>query len=92
MQADARTPVATETHSKRNFSASAALDPETGFPRGSGAPKKSAKEAMRAGARAYAAPPFPKQHQPKPGSEANLHPLPLYDAPFYLREAERLVI
>jgi NAD(P)-dependent dehydrogenase (short-subunit alcohol dehydrogenase family) len=47
-------------------------------------PKKSAKEAMQAGARAYPAPPFPKQHQPKPGSEAKLHPLPLYDAPFYL--------
>ena len=47
-------------------------------------PKQSVNEAMQAGSRAYPAPPFPKQHQPKPGSEANLHPLPLYDAPFYL--------
>ena len=47
-------------------------------------PIQSVNEAMQAGSRAYPAPPFPKQHQPKPGSEANLHPLPLYDAPFYL--------
>ena len=30
------------------------------------------------------APPFPRQHQRKPGSEAALNPPPLYDAPFYL--------
>jgi NAD(P)-dependent dehydrogenase (short-subunit alcohol dehydrogenase family) len=40
--------------------------------------------AMQAGARTYPAPPFPKQHQSKPGSEAQLDPPPLYDAPFYL--------
>ena len=28
-------------------------------------------------------PPFPKQHQPKPGQEANLRPRPAYDAPDY---------
>jgi len=39
---------------------------------------------MQAGARKYPAPPFPKQHQSKPGSEAALSPAPLYDAPFYL--------
>jgi NAD(P)-dependent dehydrogenase (short-subunit alcohol dehydrogenase family) len=39
---------------------------------------------MQAGARRYPAPPFPKQHQPKPGSDAALDPPPLYDAPFYL--------
>jgi hypothetical protein len=38
---------------------------------------------MQAGARAYPAPPFPRQHQRKPGSEAALEPAPLYDAPFY---------
>jgi NAD(P)-dependent dehydrogenase (short-subunit alcohol dehydrogenase family) len=38
---------------------------------------------MQAGARAYPRPPFPKQHQPKPGSEAQLNPPPMYDAPFY---------
>jgi NAD(P)-dependent dehydrogenase (short-subunit alcohol dehydrogenase family) len=47
-------------------------------------PKKHGEEAMQAGARPYPAPPFPKQHQSKPGSEASLNPRPLYDAPFYL--------
>ncbi|MDP1599764.1 SDR family oxidoreductase [Phenylobacterium sp.] len=39
--------------------------------------------AMQAGAREYPAPPFPEQHQQKPGLEAALDPQPLYDAPFY---------
>jgi NAD(P)-dependent dehydrogenase (short-subunit alcohol dehydrogenase family) len=39
--------------------------------------------AMQAGAREYPAPPFPEQHQPKPGSEAALDPAPMFDAPFY---------
>src|SRR5690349_8246535 len=39
--------------------------------------------AMQAGARAYPEPPFPKQHQKKPGIEAQLDPAPMYDAPFY---------
>jgi NAD(P)-dependent dehydrogenase (short-subunit alcohol dehydrogenase family) len=47
-------------------------------------PKKEVNQAMQAGARPYPAPPFPRQHQAKPGSEATLHPPPLYDAPFYL--------
>jgi NAD(P)-dependent dehydrogenase (short-subunit alcohol dehydrogenase family) len=47
-------------------------------------PKTEAEAAMQAGARLYPAPPFPKQHQQKPGSEAALDPPPLYDAPFYL--------
>jgi len=38
---------------------------------------------MQAGARHYPAPPFPKQHLPKPGEESRLDPQPLYDAPFY---------
>lgn len=41
------------------------------------------EEAMQAGARPYPVPPFPKQHQAKPGEEARLDPAPLYDAPFY---------
>lgn len=48
--------------------------------------KKSAtapKKAMQAGARRYPAPPFPRQHQMKPGNEAALNPAPLFDAPFY---------
>src|SRR5262245_13789098 len=47
-------------------------------------PKEEAKHAMQAGARKYPSPPFPKQHQRKPGSEADLTPAPLYDAPFYI--------
>lgn len=38
---------------------------------------------MQAGARFYPVPPFPKQHQPKPGEEARLDPAPMYDAPHY---------
>lgn len=40
--------------------------------------------AMQAGARKYPEPPFPAQHQPKPGNEGKLEPAPMYDAPFYL--------
>ncbi len=39
--------------------------------------------AMQAGARRYPEPPFPEQHQAKPGIEAELDPAPMYDAPFY---------
>jgi NAD(P)-dependent dehydrogenase (short-subunit alcohol dehydrogenase family) len=39
--------------------------------------------AMQAGARVYPEPPFPPQHQAKPGHEHRLEPAPLYDAPFY---------
>lgn len=40
--------------------------------------------AMQAGARPYPVPPFPKQHQAKPGQEHRLSPAPMYDAPYYL--------
>lgn len=39
--------------------------------------------AMQAGARRYPEPPFPEQHQLKPGNESALDPPPMYDAPFY---------
>jgi NAD(P)-dependent dehydrogenase (short-subunit alcohol dehydrogenase family) len=39
--------------------------------------------AMQAGARPYPEPPFPEQHQKKPGVEAMLDPAPMYDAPFW---------
>jgi len=42
-----------------------------------------AEKAMQAGARAYPFPPFPEQHLPKPGEEADLHPAPMYDNPHY---------
>jgi NAD(P)-dependent dehydrogenase (short-subunit alcohol dehydrogenase family) len=48
-----------------------------------GRPKEKNKAAMQAGARPYPVPPFPKQHQRKPGSESTLKPAPMYDAPFY---------
>lgn len=38
---------------------------------------------MQAGARLYPAPPFPAQHQEKPGDESALDPAPMYEAPFY---------
>jgi NAD(P)-dependent dehydrogenase (short-subunit alcohol dehydrogenase family) len=38
---------------------------------------------MQAGSRLYPQPPFPKQHQSKPGIESQLTPAPMYDAPFY---------
>ena len=38
---------------------------------------------VQAGARKYPEPPFPKQHQTKPGDEAALDPAPMYDAPFW---------
>jgi NAD(P)-dependent dehydrogenase (short-subunit alcohol dehydrogenase family) len=43
----------------------------------------STDRAMQAGARPYPVPPFPEQHQAKPGSEASLEPAPMYDAPYY---------
>jgi NAD(P)-dependent dehydrogenase (short-subunit alcohol dehydrogenase family) len=46
-------------------------------------PKREAERPMQAGAREYPAPPFPKQHQAKPGQESKLDPPPMYDAPFY---------
>jgi NAD(P)-dependent dehydrogenase (short-subunit alcohol dehydrogenase family) len=45
--------------------------------------KPKASGAMQAGARRYPVPPFPKVHQEKPGSEADLPLAPMYDAPFY---------
>lgn len=46
-------------------------------------PQKQKDGAMQAGARLYPVPPFRRQHQAKPGSEAALDPAPMYDAPFY---------
>jgi NAD(P)-dependent dehydrogenase (short-subunit alcohol dehydrogenase family) len=46
-------------------------------------PEREAKKAMQAGARKYPEPPFPKQHQDKPGQENKLNPAPMYDAPYY---------
>jgi NAD(P)-dependent dehydrogenase (short-subunit alcohol dehydrogenase family) len=51
---------------------------------------KEAGGAMQAGARPYPVPPFPEQHQEKPGLEARLDPRPLYDAPYY-KGSEKLL-
>jgi NAD(P)-dependent dehydrogenase (short-subunit alcohol dehydrogenase family) len=45
--------------------------------------KPKQQGAMQAGARRYPEPPFPRQHQEKPGLEAELAPQPMYDAPYY---------
>lgn len=45
--------------------------------------KPETANAMQAGARQYPEPPFPAQHQSKPGAERDLAPQPMYDAPFY---------
>ena len=47
-------------------------------------PADDSGHAMQAGARKYPAPPFPKQHQAKPGTEADLVPPPMFDAPYYV--------
>lgn len=39
--------------------------------------------APQTGARVYPVPPFKEQHQPKPGSEEDLDPAPMYDAPYW---------
>lgn len=46
-------------------------------------PAATGEKPPQTGARRYPVPPFPKQHQSKPGSEARLDPEPMYDAPFY---------
>lgn len=57
---------------------------ERSFKSQEGQPKDEKKSpAMQAGARPYPAPPFPEQHQAKPGEEYKLDPAPMYDAPFY---------
>jgi NAD(P)-dependent dehydrogenase (short-subunit alcohol dehydrogenase family) len=40
-------------------------------------------KAMQAGARRYPEPPMPAQHQAKPGSEADIEPAPMFDAPYW---------
>jgi len=45
--------------------------------------QEEGKGAVQAGARRYPEPPFPKQHQTKPGDEGALDPAPMYDAPFW---------
>lgn len=49
----------------------------------SGGGESNEDGAVQAGARKYPEPPFPKQHQRKPGEEAALDPAPMYDAPFW---------
>jgi NAD(P)-dependent dehydrogenase (short-subunit alcohol dehydrogenase family) len=53
-------------------------------------PKAESGGAMQAGARPYPTPPFPAQHQDKPGLEILLEPAPMYDAPYY-KGSEKLL-
>lgn len=46
------------------------------------------ESAMQAGAREYPVPPFPEQHQAKPGEERKLDPAPMYEAPFWKGSAK----
>jgi NAD(P)-dependent dehydrogenase (short-subunit alcohol dehydrogenase family) len=46
-------------------------------------PPQEAEAAMQAGARPYPVPPFPRQHQRKPGLETRLDPPPMYEAPYW---------
>jgi NAD(P)-dependent dehydrogenase (short-subunit alcohol dehydrogenase family) len=46
-------------------------------------PPLKAEKPMQAGARKYPEPPFPEQHQAKPGQEHKLDPAPMFDAPYY---------
>lgn len=79
------------TDNRHAFEAGAehAANEERAIQRGVDAEERSFKPgpgeagAMQAGARPYPAPPFPEQHQLKPGLEAGLNPAPMYDAPFY---------
>jgi NAD(P)-dependent dehydrogenase (short-subunit alcohol dehydrogenase family) len=41
-------------------------------------------KVVQTGMRHYPVPPFPKQHQKKPGAESKLDPEPMYQAPYYL--------
>ncbi len=50
--------------------------------------KPKVQGAVQAGARAYPAPPLPKQHQTKPGIECELEPRPQYQAPAYRGSAK----
>lgn len=52
--------------------------------------KRSSPGALQLGARPYPEPPFPAQHQAKPGKEHLLRPPPCYDAPFYLGSGKLL--
>src|SRR5690606_13861079 len=49
----------------------------------SSSPEGGEDGAVQAGARRYPEPPFPEQHQRKPGEEFRLDPPPMYDAPFW---------
>ncbi|HET8622340.1 MAG TPA: SDR family oxidoreductase [Gemmatimonadales bacterium] len=49
----------------------------------SGKAEAAAKQAMQPPGRKYPEPPLPKQHQRKPGIEAEIEPRPQYEAPAY---------
>ncbi|TIO80269.1 MAG: short-chain dehydrogenase, partial [Mesorhizobium sp.] len=80
MTSTSLTESATEQAASRQRSVQRKVDAtDRAMPKG----KSKSQGAMQAGARQYPAPPFPKQHHPKPGEEWAIDPAPLYDAPFW---------
>ena len=76
---------------KTKSSGPRAGDEQRGIQRDAEKSEKSAKKggksaaggATQAGARRYPEPPLPPQHLAKPGTEADLDPPPMWDAPYY---------
>jgi len=76
---DARFTPAAEATADSERQIQAAIDAKAG----KGDDDEKQGGAVQAGARHYPEPPFPRQHQTKPGNEAALDPAPMYDAPFW---------
>jgi NAD(P)-dependent dehydrogenase (short-subunit alcohol dehydrogenase family) len=53
-------------------------------------PVKGADTAMQAGARQYPEPPLPRQRERKPGTERDIRPAPMFEAPYYLGSSKLL--
>lgn len=77
------TPTHDETADKAVAQQRALQQRQEGMEQQSSPPSGASQRAMQAGARRYPEPPLPEQHQSKPGSEAQLDPAPMYDAPYY---------
>ncbi|WP_407660633.1 hypothetical protein [Mesorhizobium huakuii] len=69
-------PIATKTHISKTTQKQNRIQRKVD-PDDQAKPKAKPVGAMQAGARKYPAPPFPKQHHPKPGHEAEIKPAPL---------------
>lgn len=72
-----------EAEAERTAAAERAIQAPIDAKEKQGAKEDKPEGAVQAGARKYPEPPFPKQHQKKPGHEFRLDPAPMYDAPFW---------